>query len=375
MSKRMMQMLVAVALVLAALGFVNLKQIQGAMAMGKSFQQPPEAVTTTIAQMQRWPESVSAIGSVAPVQGVTLSGDQPGVVDKIEFTSGAHVQEGDVLVTLDTRQERAQLASAQAQRDLAKNALDRAKPLLEQKLIAQAEFDQTESQFKQADANVSEIKATIDRKTIRAPFAGRCGIRQVNIGQYVKSGDPIVPLMSEDPVYVNFSVPQQQVASLRVGATAYAAADTGSAETAEGRISAINPVVDETTRNVLVQATMRNPRTVLRAGAYVRVRVLLGARDPVVAVPASAINYAPYGNSIFIVEKMKGPKGESYLGVRQQFVRLGASQGDQVAVLDGLKPGEQVVSSGVFKLRPNQSVQVNNKVTPSNSLAPKPEDS
>jgi membrane fusion protein (multidrug efflux system) len=285
------------------------------------------------------------------------------------------VSAGAALVALDTRQERAQLASAQAQAELAGTNLKRAKTLLDRQLIAQAEYDPLAATYKQAEAAVNEIRATIDRKTIRAPFSGVTGIRQVNLGQYVHSGDPIVPLQAVEPVFVDFSVPQQQVAQLRVGAVVHAAADSGARAEATGRISTINPIVDEATRNVLVQSTFHGVGGRLRPGAYVTVRVLLGQPAPVLALPSSAINFAPYGNSIFVVEKMKNPKGQSYTGVRQQFVALGPARGDQVAILSGLKPGEQVVTSGVFKLRPGAAVTVNNRVQPSNSPTPKPEDS
>jgi membrane fusion protein (multidrug efflux system) len=371
----MLQMLAAVLVVVAVLGFVKFQQIQTAMAMGKSYSPPPEAVTTLVARPQQWQATLEATGSVAPVQGVTLSGDEPGVVESIVFESGAHVRAGQTLVLLDTRQERAQLASAEAQHELDRTRLERGKKLFDQQLISHADYDDLVAQFTQSEAADNAIKASIERKTIRAPFAGAVGIRQVNLGQYVRSGDPIVPLQSEDPIYVNFAVPQQQVASLHVGATVYAAADSGVGSIATGRITAINPVVDEATRNVQVQATFRNEQGRLRAGAYVTVKVMLGSSAPLIALPASAINFAPYGNSVFIVEQVKAPDGKAYLGVRQQFVRLGAAQGDQVAILDGVKAGEEVVTSGVFKLRPNAAVQVNNRVQPSNSLAPRPKDS
>jgi len=375
MSKRMIQMLAIVIVVVAILGFIKFQQIQAAIAAGKSFTMPPEAVTTLVVKPGKWEHSLSAVGTVSPVQGVTLSADQPGVVQKILFQSGAHVSAGQVLVQLDTQQERAQLASAEAQRDLAKSNLDRSQQLLTDKAIAQQEFDQSAALFKQADATVREIQAAIDRKTIRAPFSGTTGIRQVNLGQYVHSGDPIVPLQAVDNVYVDFSVPQQQVGSLRNGASVIATTDGGGLGTATGRITTINPVVDEATRNVQVQATFTNAKGRLRPGMYVNVHVAEGGEAQVIAVPISAINYAPYGNSVFIVEEMKGPDGKPYKGVRQQFVQLGASQGDRVAVMSGLQAGQEIVTSGVFKLRTGASVIVNNSVQPSNSAAPKPEDS
>jgi membrane fusion protein (multidrug efflux system) len=278
-------------------------------------------------------------------------------------------------LTLDTRQERAQLASAEAGLELARLSMDRSKKLLAQNAIAQADFDLVSAQYKQAEAAVQETQAAIDRKTIRAPFAGIAGIRQVSLGQYVRSGDPVVPLQSLEALYVNFSVPQQSMAALRPGAVVRATADGGAIGPFAGRVTAVDPIVNDATRNVSVQATFQNPRGQLRPGMYVTVQVIVGAADAVVALPASAINYAPYGNSVFILEDMKGPDGKSYRGVRQQFVKLGRSQGDQVAVIDGVQPGQEVVTSGVFKLRPGAAVQVNNKTQPSNSPLPRPEDS
>ncbi len=375
MTKRMLVMLAGVVLFIGLIGFVKFRQIQTAIAAGKSFRPPPEAVTTTVAREERWQATVEAVGSVAPEKGVVLAADLAGVVDKIAFESGAHVRAGQALVLLDTRQERAQLASAEAQRELAKTNLDRSQKLLEQQLIAQADYDQVAAQFKQADASVNEIKATIERKTIRAPFSGVAGIRQANLGQYLKSADPVVPLQSMDPIYVNFAVPQEQVSLLRPGDTVWAETDGARHARVAGRVTAVNPVVDDATRNVQVQATFRNPSSTLRPGMYVTVQVVVGAGSPVVALPATAINFAPYGNSVFIVENLKGPDGRYYRGVRQQFVKLGPSQGDQVAVLEGVKPGQEVVTSGVFKLRSGAAVTVNNSVQPSDSLAPKPADS
>jgi membrane fusion protein (multidrug efflux system) len=374
MNKRMIQMLAVAAAVVALLGFVKFQQIRAAIAAAKSFQPPPEAVTTVVAREQPWQQTVEAVGNVAPVQGVLLSADEPGIVAGIEFESGAHVKAGETLVTLDTRQERAQLAAAEAQHELSLTSFDRARQLFAQQLIARSEYDQVSAQLKQAVAIVNEMKATIARKTITAPFAGIAGIRQVNLGQYVRSGDPVVPLQSLDPVYVDFAVPQQQLHLLHAGDTVWASFDSATTRSA-GRITAVNPVVDDATRNVQIQATFRNPDGQLRPGMYVTVTVGLGASHPVIALPASAISYAPYGNSIFVVENLKGPDGRTYRGIRQQFVRLGASRGDQVAVLDGVRPGQEVVSSGVFKLRAGEAVMVNNAVRPSNDPAPRPPDS
>jgi membrane fusion protein (multidrug efflux system) len=246
--------------------------------------------------------------------------------------------------------------------------------LKEQGIVAAAEFDRVAAEHKQAEARVGEIKATIERKSIRAPFAGILGIRQVNLGQYLNAGDPVVPLQSLDPIYVNFAVPQQDAVPLRVGGTVAVAAEGMPGTNLSGRITAINSIVDVATRNIQVQATLANRDGKLRPGMFVETQVGLGADTAVVALPASAINYAPYGNAVFVVGEMEGPNGQKYKGVRQQFVQLGPSRGDQVAVLTGLDPGAEVVSSGVFKLRNGAAVKVDNQVQPGNDPAPKPQD-
>ena len=373
--KRMTVMLAVMLLFIASIGFVKFQQIRAAIAAGAAFQMPPEAVTTIVTHAEEWPRTLGAIGSVEAVHGVTVSADLPGTVDKILFDSGRAVRAGAVLVRLDTSQEQAQLAAAEAQRDLARLNLDRSRKLIETGAIAQMEYDRLAAEAKQAEAQVGEIRAVIARKTIRAPFTGTLGIRQVDLGQYLAAGEPIVPLQSSSPIFVNFSVPQQDVATLRVGAEVHVAADSIAVSRPTGRITAINSVVDEGTRNVQVQASFDNPRDRLRPGMFVDVEVVLGTSQHVVALPASAISYAPYGNSVFIVSQMKGPNGKAYRGVRQQFVRLGGGRGDQVAVYSGVAPGDEVVTSGVFKLRNGAAVQVNNQVRPSNNPAPRPEDS
>jgi membrane fusion protein (multidrug efflux system) len=367
--------LIGVAVFIAAIAFVKIRQVQGAIAQHASFQPPPEAVTTVRAAQEEWPSTIAAIGTVEAVHGVTVAADLPGLVSRIEFDSGKRVRAGDVLVRLDTRQEQAQLAAAEAQRKLSAVNFERMKGLRDQGITSQADFDKSAAENKQAIAQTGEMQASIGRKTIRAPFSGILGIRQVNLGQYLKPGDPIVPLQSLDPVYVNFAVPQQQVAALRVGADVHVKAQGIENADGTGTITAVDSVVDEATRNIQVQATLANPDGKLRPGMFVEAQVVLGAALSVVALPTSAISYAPYGNSIFVVGDMKGPDGKPYKGVHQQFVKVGSARGDQVAVLSGVKAGEEVVTSGVFKLRNGAAVVVNNKVQPSNNPAPKPEDS
>jgi membrane fusion protein (multidrug efflux system) len=370
----MISMLAAIAVVITALALVKFHQIKVAIAQASSFQPPPEAVTTVAARRSAWPDTLQAIGSVAAVQGVTVSADLPGLVDRIAIDSGRTVRAGEVLVELDTRQEKAQLAAALAQRDLSRLNLERARGLAAEGVVSQADYDRASAEQKQAEARVGEIRASIERKTIRAPFAGMLGIRQVNLGQYLAGGDPVVPLQSLDPIFVNFSVPQQEVGRLRVGGEVRVTAESAKDEHFTGRVTAVNSVVDEATRNVQVQATFANPQGRLRPGMFVETQVLRGGSREVVTLPASAINYAPYGDSVFIVEQVRGPKGESYRGARQQVVKLGGALGDQVAVLSGVDAGAEVVSSGVFKLRNGAAVRVENTVQPTNDQAPKPED-
>jgi len=375
MRKRMIQTVALLLLVVLGLGGAKFMQIRAAMAQGAAWQPPPEAVSTTVAHVEEWPSSLGAIGSVAAVQGVTVSADLPGIVERIEFESGRRVQAGDVLVRLDISQEREQLASAEAHRDLAHLDLDRSHQLLAKQVISQAEFDRAEAESKQADAAVREIQARIERKTIRAPFSGLLGLRQVDLGQYLNGGDAVVPLQSMDPVYINFALPQQDMAALRIGAAVRVSAENIDVGRAEGVITAMNSIVDEATRNVQVQATFRNPTGRLRPGMFVRVEASLGRGATVIGLPASAVNYAPYGNSVFVVTDMKGANGKPYRGVEQRFVQLGPRRGDQVSVVSGLKPGEEVVTSGGFKLRSGAAVLIDNKLAPSNNPSPKPEDS
>jgi membrane fusion protein (multidrug efflux system) len=370
----MILMVVVMIAIIAGLGFVKFKQFQAMAEQFAAMQPPPDAVTTIVAAQGEWSATLNAIGTVAAVQGVTVSADLPGMVDRIAFDSGKSVQKGDVLVQLDTRQEQAQLAGAESQLQLARLNHERMKGLVQQDAVSRAEYDTAAAGQQQAEARLSEIRATIERKTIRAPFSGVLGIRQVNLGQYLTNGAPIVPLQSLDPIYVNFSVPQQDGGQMRIGRTVRISSNDPGLGEFSGRISAIDSVIDPTTRNVQVQATLPNSSARLRPGMFVQAQVTLGAAQKVIALPASSINYAPYGDSVFIVGDMKNEHGQSYRGVRQQVVKLGAARGDQIAVLSGIKPGEEVVTSGVFKLRNGAPIQVNNKVQPANSATPTTED-
>lgn len=375
MAKRMILMLGVMAAAIAALGFVKVQQIQAGMAQAAAFQPPPEAVTTIVAAEEEWADTLAVIGTTAAVQGVTVAADLPGLVDRIAFESGRFVREGDVLVALDTRQEQAQLAAAEAQRELARLNFERMQALVVDGAISRADYDRAAAEQKSTDARVGEIKAAIARKTIRAPFSGVLGLRQVNLGQYLSGGDPIVPLQSLHPIYVNFGVPQQETSRMRIGRRVRVTTDDLSGVEFTGRITAVDSVVSEETRNVRVQATVPNPDGKLKPGMFVQTAVVTGATRSTVSLPASSISYAPFGDSVFVLAEMKGPDGRPYKGVRQQFVTLGPARGDRVAVVSGVKAGDEVVTSGVFKLRNGAAVLVNNAVQPANSDSPKLGDS
>jgi membrane fusion protein, multidrug efflux system len=374
MAKRMFLMLVVAAAVIAGLGYFKLRQVQAAVKAGTSFQPPPEAITSIIAKQETWPSTLGVVGTMAAIHGVTVSADLPGTVDRIRFDSGKWVQAGEVLVELDSRQERAQLAAMEAQHDLAKFNYNRMQQLVNEGVISRMEYDKATAEQKQTEANAAEVRAAIARKTIRAPFSGVLGIRQVNLGQYLAAGSAIVPLQSLNPIYVNFSVPQQVVGHVQVGHDIRITTDALPGVRFTGRVNAIDSIVDQTTRNIQVQATLANPQGKLRPGMFVQVEVGVAANRPVLPLPASAISYAPFGDSVFIVTDLKSPTGQGYRGVRQQFVKVDGARGDQVAVVSGLNPGDEVVTSGVFKLRNGAAVTVNNKIQPGNNPAPKPED-
>jgi len=373
MAKRMFFMLAVVVVVVGGLGFFKYRQIQTAIAMGSSFAPPPDAVTTVVAKRDTWPSTLDVIGTAAAIQGVTVSADLPGSVAKINFESGQSVHVGDVLVELDTREERAQLAAAESDRDLAKINYDRDQQLVKEGVVPKSQFDNSDAQQKSTAAKVGEIRATIERKTVRAPFSGILGIRQINLGQYLAAGQAIVSLQALNPIYVNFGVPQQESSRVRIGSRLQLTSDDVPGVVFSGRVNAVDSVVNEATRNLQIQATLPNPGGRLRPGMFVQVQLGLGSSLAVFPLPASAINYAPYGDSVFVVTNDKDAKGNRK--VRQQFVKVQGSRGDQIGVISGVNPGDEIVSSGVFKLRNGASVQVNNKVLPPNDPKPNPEDS
>src|SRR5579863_520746 len=376
MAKRMFIVVLLMVALIGGLGFVKYRQVESAIAAGASFQMPPTSVSTVVAKRETWPSTLSVIGTAAAIQGVTVSADLPGTVDKIHFESGQSVREGDILVELDTRQERAQLANNEAQRDLAHVQYGRSEQLSKAGVISKSEYDNAAAQQKTTEAQVNDIKAAIARKTIHAPFSGVLGIRQISLGQYLAAGQAIVSLESVNPIYVNFGVPQQETQKMKLGHSVHVTDQDLPGMGFNGKITALDSVVNEQTRNIQIQATLANPGGKLRPGMFVQVELPLGQPRDVIPLPASAINYAPYGDSVFVVGDIKDDKtGKMYKGVRQQIVKIEGSRGDQVAITSGLNPGDEVVSAGAFRLRNSAPVEVNNVVKPSNSSHPNPEES
>ena len=343
------------------------------MTSGGAGGMPPTTVTSVEVKQENWPPLLSAIGSVSAVQGATISSELPGTVAEVGFESGAVVKKGALLVRFDTSAEEAQLRSADADTELAKADLERARDLAARKVISKAELDTAESKFKQKSAMTENMRAIIAKKTMQAPFDGIAGIRMVNVGQMVKAGDQIVPLQSLEPVYVDFALPQQRLAELSTGLEVNMHTDAFPGRVFRGTLTAINSAVDVATRNVTLQATFPNSDHMLRPGMLAKVDVVLPRKEPVLAIPATAIAYAPYGDSVFVIEKKKDEKsGKESQVIRQQFIRTGETRGDFVTVTQGLKAGETVVGSGVFKLRNGMPVVINNELAPKPELSPTP---
>nr|WP_240731890.1 efflux RND transporter periplasmic adaptor subunit [Geobacter sp. FeAm09] len=331
-------------------------------------------MTSATVTSDSWEAALTAVGTVNAVQGVTVAAELAGKVAKIAFEAGSPVKKGDLLLRQDTTSEEAQLPGAVAQANLARANQKRADKLFADGIISQADHDTALSNTAQAQALVDNIRATIAKKTVRAPFSGRLGIRQANLGQMLSEAAPIVTLQSLDPIYVDFTLPQQQLGQVRPGQTVRVTGDALPGEVITGRVTAISPQIDADTRNVKVEATVSNHGEKLRPGMFVNVAVGLPVRRKVLAIPATAVLYAPYSDSVFVIEDAKesknGVKGKQ---LRQQFVRLGEKRGDFVAVVGGLKEGAAIVSTGVFKLRNGQAVVVDNKLAPAFQQAPTPE--
>ena len=373
MKKKILFAIIGVVVLAVILGGIKGLQINQMIAQQRK--PLPETVTTAVAHTEAWESLLTSVASLVAVQGVMVSAEVAGKVVHIAFEPGTMVKVGDLLVQQDTVAENAQLRSAEATVALTKLSLERARKLLSQKTSSQAEFDNADAQYKQAVAQADNIRAIIAKKTIRAPFSGVLGIRLVNLGQILSAGDAIVSLQSLDPIFVNFSLPQQQLSRIRTGLTVRVESDALPGQSVEGTITAINPEVETATRNIKIQATLKNTQHLLRPGMFATATVVLPEKDAVLAIPVTAVLNAPYSDSVFIVEDDKNDKNSPPAKVvRQQFVRLGVRRGDFVAVTSGLKQDEVVVSTGVFKLRNGQSVAVDNTLAPEFKIDPTPKD-
>ncbi len=369
MKRKIAVALLIVVVVVAGLAGVKALQISKLIGAANSFAVPPETISSAVAAEQKWPDSLTAVGSISAAQGVTVASEVAGTVTEIDFESGAVVTRGDLLVRLDTSSEAAQLRAAEAQVELARLNAERLRTLRTSNVVSQSEVDTAEAALKQNQANADEIRAVIEKKTIRAPFAGRLGIRLVNLGESLDARKAIVSLQSLVPVYGDFSLPQQALSVLTTGLVVQVTSDAYPGQTFVGTVTAINPDLDATTRSVSLQATFANPNQLLRPGMFTRMEVVLPGEQTVLAVPATAILSAPFGDSVYLIEPVAG---STNLVARQQFVRTGRPLGDFVSVVSGLKPGDRVVSSGLFKLRNGAGVVINNDIVPKSSTSPNP---
>lgn len=374
MKKRIAFAILGVLIAAGILAGIKTLQIGKMIDQGKAYVPPPETVTSYQVQTQSWAGELTAVGSLTAVQGVTVAAEAPGKIVEIVFQPGSNVRKGDLLLRQDTSVEEAQLPGAEAAVILARTTLERARALLVEHAVAQAEYDTALATHSQAVATVAQLKAAIAKKTVRAPFTGRLGIRLVNLGQILKEGEAIVSLQTLDPIFIDFALPQQAISRLKTGIAVQITTDAWPGEIFSGKLTAINAEVDAATRNIRLQATAGNTGEKLRPGMFARAAVVLPETAKVVAIPATAVLYAPYGDSVYVIEERKDEKtGVTGKALRQQFVRLGEKRGDFVAAIEGLKGNEIIVSTGAFKLRNDQSVVIDNKLAPAFSLEPKPE--
>ncbi len=374
--KSVLKAALGLGLLVAVLLLIKGLQIFTMASSGKNVVPPPVTVTSAVVKEENWSPVLPAIGSVSAVQGAIVATELGGVVSEIDFENGGSAHKGDVLVRLDASSEEAQLRTAEADLELARQDLERTRDLATRKVISKAEIDAAESKFKQKEGQVDNMRAMIAKKEVRAPFDGELGIRQVNVGQMINAGQQVVPLTSLDPVYVDFALPQQHLAQLSQGLEVRVRSDAVPGREFKGKLTAINSMIDPVTRNVSVQATLENPDHVLRPGMFAKAEVMLPEKRPALVIPGSAVSYAPFGDSVFVIEKKKDEKtGKESEVIRQQFVRVGEARGDFVSITNGLKAGETVVGTGVFKLRNGMAVAINNDLAPKPQLNPTPVDS
>ncbi len=373
MAKRMTLMLIIVGVLFG--GIFGFKMVQARMMQKyMKFQMPPAAVTAIKAELQPWQPQIKAVGSLRAVRGVEVTSEIAGLVRELDFKSGETVAAGKVLVRLNADADIAQLHALQAAADLANTTLERDKKQLEIQAVSQATLDAEAADLRSKQALVVQQQALVDKKTIKAPFGGKLGISTVNPGQYVNPGDKIVTLQELDPLFVDFYLPEQDLSRTALGQAVVVRSDTYGDRTFNGRITVINPKVDPDTRNFQVEAVIPNSRRELLPGMYTTVEVRAGKPQQYITVPQTAVTYNPYGDTVFIIEeKGKGPDGKPLLAVRQTFITVGPTRGDQIAILSGIKESDTVVTSGQLKLRTGSAVVINNAVQPSNEAAPHPE--
>ena len=367
---------IAMGLLIAILIFVlGIKALQIGKMMSSPKIMPTVTVTSASVKEEDWPPKLSAVGSVSAAQGAVVSAELAGIVSEISFESGAEAKKGDVLMKLDTSQEEALLRSAAAEAQLARTDLERSRDLAMKKVVSSAELDSTQSKFTRLNAVVDQMRSNIAKKTLIAPFDGQLGIRQVNVGQMINAGQQVVGLTSLDSLYVDFALPEQHLSKLTKDLEVRVRADALPGREFKGKLTAINSMLDPVTRNVPLQATFENPDHALHPGMFAKVEVMLPETKKTIVIPGAAVSYAPYGDSVFVIEKQKDPKtGKESLVLRQQFVRIGETRGDFVSVTQGLKGGEEVVGTGVFKLRNGMVVTINNDLAPKPELNPNPAD-
>jgi membrane fusion protein (multidrug efflux system) len=368
---------IAIALLVTICVFAfGIKALQIGKMMSTPQTMPPTTVSSVSVKEEDWAPRLTAVGSVSAVQGAVVSAELAGVVSEINFENGGEAKKGEVLMKLDASQEEALLRSAEAEAQLAQTDLERSRDLAMKKVVSSAELDSAQSKFRRLNAVVDQVRSSIAKKTLIAPFDGQLGIRQVNVGQMINAGQQVVPLTSLDPVFADFALPQQYFGQLTPGLEVHVTTDAIPGRVFNGKLTAINSMVDSSTRNITLQATLDNSDHALRPGMFAKAEVMLPEKHKTLVVPGSAISYAPFGDSVFVIEKKKDEKtGKESQVIRQQFVRVGEGRGDLVAITQGLKAGETIVSTGVFKLRNGMTVTINNDLAPNPQVNPHPIDS
>jgi len=355
---------------------LDLKFSQFQTMMSTPFAMPPTAVSTAVVKEEDWAPTLTSVGSISAVQGAVVSTELGGVVSKVNFQNGGEAKKGDILISLDTSAEEAQMHTAEADLELAKANLQRATDLAKRKVISKQELDAAQSMFGQKQGAVDNMRSFIGKKQVRAPFDGQLGIRQVNVGQSIDARAPVVALTALDPVYIDFALPQQELSKLSNNLDVHVTTDAVPGHEFKGKLTAINSMVDAVTRNVPLQATLQNPDHSLRPGMFARAEVVLPETHKTIVIPGAAVSYAPYGDSVFVIQTKKDEKtGKETKTIEQRTVRVGPAKGDFVAITEGLKPGEVIVSTGVFKLRNNMPVVINNDLAPKPEENPHPADS